>query len=144
MQLRTILVPVDGSQGANNAAAFAAGLAQATNAEVTLLHVFDNPAAACIGLHQLPKAEFDQTIQHVAKGSFEAARAAMKAPESTQVKTKVSLGDPAKEIVSIANSEGYDLVVMGTRGLSPVKELLLGSVSEYVLRNANCPVTLLR
>lgn len=60
------------------------------------------------------------------------------------IHTKVSLGDPAREIVAIASSERFDQVVMGTRGLSPVKELLLGSVSEHVLRNVPCPVTLVR
>lgn len=144
MQAPKLLVPVDGSKAANAAAAFAAKLARATQGEVTLLHVFDNPAAACIGLHQLPKAEFEQTIQHVAGGSFDAARAAMAEAGPVTIHTKVSLGDPAREIVAIASSERFDQVVMGTRGLSPVKELLLGSVSEHVLRNVPCPVTLVR
>lgn len=144
MQLRTLLVPVDGSAGANGAAAFAARLALATGADITLLHVFDNPSAACIGLHQLPKAEFDQTIERVARGSFDAARAAIAEVGAPTVHTKTSLGDPAKEIVAIASGGSFDLVVMGTRGLSPVKELLLGSVSEAVVRQAPCPVTIVR
>lgn len=144
MQLRTILVPVDGSKEANAAAAFAARLALAMGSEITLLHVFDNPSAACIGLHQLPKEEFDRTIEHVAQGSFDAARAAIAQVGTPKVHTKTGLGDPASEIVTVATSGNYDLVVMGTRGLSPVKELLLGSVSEAVVRRAPCPVTVVR
>jgi len=144
MHLRSILVPVDGSKGANSAAAFATTLALATGAELTLLHVFDNPSAACIGLRQLPQAEFDQTIQRVAQGSFDAAREAIAEVGTPTVHTKVTLGDPGKEIVAIATSDRFDLVVMGTRGLSPMKELLLGSVSETVMRHAPCPVTVVR
>lgn len=144
MHLRSILVPVDGSKGANSAATFATTLALASGAEITLLHVFDNPSAACIGLHQLPQAEFDQTIQRVAQGSFGAAREAIADVGAPTVHTKVTLGDPGKEIVAIATSDRFDLVVMGTRGLSPMKELLLGSVSETVMRHAPCPVTVVR
>lgn len=144
MEFRKILVPVDGSKGANAAVVFAAKLAQATGAELTLLHVFDNMAAAAIGLHQLPKAEVEQTVQRVAQGSFESAQAALKEVGSVTAHTKVGLGDPAKEIVAVAKADQVDLVVMGTRGLSPVKELLLGSVSETVIRTAPCPVTVVR
>ncbi len=70
--------------------------------------------------------------------------------------TAVSIGrdlkDPLKhcaalgadEIVAIARRESVDLIVMGSRGLSPVRELLLGSVSEKVIRHAHCAVTVVR
>jgi len=69
--------------------------------------------------------------------------AALGLPES-QVVTEVQVGEPAEEIVDYARLEQVDLIVMGSRGLSPIKELLLGSVSDKVLRTAPCPVLIAR
>ena len=49
-------------------------------------------------------------------------------------------GHPAAEIVRVAEEGGYDLIVAGSRGRNPVGELLLGSVSQAVVRQASCPV----
>ena len=53
-------------------------------------------------------------------------------------------GDPGESIVSAAASESVDLVVVGTHGRGTIGRLLLGSVSEYVVRNAPCPVLVVR
>ena len=51
---------------------------------------------------------------------------------------------PSVEICKFAESEKIDLIVMGSRGLSEIKELLIGSVSSEVLHHAPCPVTIIR
>ena len=53
-------------------------------------------------------------------------------------------GDPGESIVSAAGAESVDLVVVGTHGRGTIGRLLLGSVSEYVVRNAPCPVLVVR
>jgi nucleotide-binding universal stress UspA family protein len=53
-------------------------------------------------------------------------------------------GDPADEIVTAARDEGYDLIVVGHRGLSPIKAFLLGSVSSRVVTHAPCSVLVVR
>ncbi|MDD9945596.1 MAG: universal stress protein [Myxococcales bacterium] len=141
--MQDILVPVDGSQGANRAARFAAFLASELKAAVTLLHAYDAPTAAALGLAGQDKAAFDETIQGVARGSFERAKAEMGGFD-VQVQTQVAVGDPAHEIVSHAQKTHPLMIVMGTRGLSQVKEALMGSVSDYVTRHAPCPVTIHR
>lgn len=49
-------------------------------------------------------------------------------------------GDPAHHICEIANDGDYDMVIMGSRGLGRVSELVLGSVSRHVIRHVHCPV----
>jgi len=53
-------------------------------------------------------------------------------------------GDPASSIVAAAEAEAADLVVVGTRGRSGAERMLLGSVSDHVVRNADCPVLVVR
>ena len=53
-------------------------------------------------------------------------------------------GDPGESIVAAAGAENVDLVVVGTHGRGTIGRLLLGSVSEHVVRNAPCPVLVIR
>ncbi len=53
-------------------------------------------------------------------------------------------GHPAEAIVNLARLRNCDLIVMGSRGLGTFKELLLGSVSDKVVRRASCPVLVVR
>jgi nucleotide-binding universal stress UspA family protein len=55
--------------------------------------------------------------------------------------TEVRFGDPGSEIIEAAAAGGYDLIVMGRRGRGGVTKLVLGSVSEKVVKGAGCPVT---
>ena len=61
-----------------------------------------------------------------------------------RAKTRLVIGHPAEEIARIANEEGFDLLVVGSRGLSTVKAFLLGSVSEKLSRLAKCPVLIVK
>jgi len=56
----------------------------------------------------------------------------------------IKQGDPAQIIIEIANRQNYDLIIMGSRGMSAFKELLLGSVSLKVMHHASCPVMVVR
>jgi universal stress protein A len=57
-----------------------------------------------------------------------------------RVYKKLELGSPDKNIVALAESEGVDLIVMSTHGRTGLSRVLLGSVTERVIRNAPCPV----
>ena len=56
----------------------------------------------------------------------------------------VKQGDPAKIIIEIANSQNYDLIITGSRGMSAFKELLVGSVTLKVIHHVQCPVMVVR
>ena len=65
-------------------------------------------------------------------------------PVSAPVQELHAYGDPVREVVYQAEHVGADLIVVGNRGLSPIKELLLGSVSDGIARHAKVPVTIVR
>jgi nucleotide-binding universal stress UspA family protein len=60
------------------------------------------------------------------------------------VEHRVAEGDPAEEVLRLAEREGCDLIVMATRGRTGLGRLWLGSVAEEVVRNAACPVVTAR
>lgn len=141
--MQRILVPVDGSEGAKKAAKFAGRLSRDTGAAITLLYVYDSPTAAALGLRHVPAEELARIRDAVSQGSFEAARGAI-GHTNRPIDAEVTVGHPVEEICSHAEREKADLIVMGTRGQSEMRSLLLGSVSERVLRHAPCPVTVVR
>lgn len=138
-----ILVPVDGSEHAALAASWASRLANQTGGSLTLLHVYDMTATETMGLVNLSKEEIDKIKERQAAEAFDKAMSAV-GELGAGADSIVVVGDPANEIILAAKTEGYDHIVMGSRGLSPVKELLLGSVSDRVARESHCPVTIVR
>lgn len=137
-----ILIPIDGSEPSCRAAAWAGEYALKTGDELTLLHVFDLNAAEAMALANLTREEIGERIAEHAAPSFEKASAAISS--GAQVSTLAVIGNPADEIIGIASSKGFNHIVMGSRGLSSFQEMMLGSVSEKVLRRAHCAVTIVR
>ncbi len=140
--MKSILVPVDGSDHASMAAAWAASIAEKVGAKLTLLHVMQLSSAETMALANMSAEDIKEKIKNQAAQHFDKARAAMS--EGVEFDTLAEYGSPAETIVGIANANDFDHIVMGSRGLSPIGELLLGSVSEIVLRRAPCPVTIVR
>ncbi|WP_394352545.1 universal stress protein [Candidatus Nitrosotalea sp. FS] len=60
------------------------------------------------------------------------------------VETLLKIGDYSQVIIDTANKNDYDLIMMGSRGMSVFKELLVGSVSFKVMHHAKCPVMVVR
>lgn len=141
--LRSILVPVDGSDGALRGVRYAAGLAKAVGASVTLLYVYDSTEIAALGIMV---AEVDD----VAAIENQARRAALDSAGtemggvSYPPKKATLVGNPAEQIVTYAKDHNIDLIVMGNRGRSQFGALLLGGVSDKVVHHAHCPVLIVR
>ncbi len=137
-----ILVPVDGSEGALAAAAFAGVLARATGARITLFHVARLTTAELLGMANQSREQIEHDLRQLGDGHLRVAR--NEVGEGVELIEAVDMGDPATEICARAARDGVDLVVMGSRGQTPLRELLLGSVSDQVVRRAPCPVTVVR
>lgn len=143
-----ILVPIDGSEPSFHAARIANNIAKRFNSEVIFLYVVVSPSkyeyANLTGL-VTPK-QIDMIIQNAkeeAKDWFNRIEDMVK-KENPNIKlsTKVILTGIAVygEIIQYAEKESIDLIVIGTRGRSGVKKLLLGSTASGVVTYAHCPV----
>lgn len=135
-----ILAPVDGSEFSLNAARVAASIANKYSGKLTLLHVISE------SLSNRSVADLNQGIALLrAEGSriLEAAFDATGKAEN-EVEKALSWGNPMGIILEEVANNGYDLIVMGSRGLSPIRGLLMGSVSERITRAATCPVLIVK
>jgi len=138
--MKRILVAVDFSPASVAAAEQALALAAAFDSHLLLLHVLHEPADAP-GFYSSKKAG-----KKVLRNMEEAAAAMMAEFVEKHLKkwekheARILPGLPAEEIVRMAEAEKADLVVMGTRGTSGLKRLMLGSVADKVIRSCTCPV----
>ena len=147
---KRILVPLDGSEHADHALKAAMLIAKEFNGkEINLFHVY-SVTAWPIGMPGIsePTATFpyDQLIEGARKaGSTILTDAENKAKaEGIQVKKLLKEGHVVEEILRTAREGEFDLIVMGARGISRIKEILLGSVTDGVIRHAPCPVLVVR
>lgn len=140
---KKILVPLDGSEKANAAAEHAIELAAKLGAEVTLYHVM--PALSPYGNSNLNGAyqQIHNEIQATGEETLQKAQDNF-AKSGVKLDIKVIWGDPAEEICREARERGFDLIVMGSRGLGEIRGFIMGSVSNRVVRHASTPVLIVR
>jgi nucleotide-binding universal stress UspA family protein len=143
---RTILLATDGSDEADLATQAAAELSKATASEVHVTYV---PAteAQLIGPHAYPDEIRESLIERAERDarSFLEERAERVRSEGGKVaETHLRVGRPDKEIVKLARVPGVGTIMVGSRGLGAIERMLIGSVSESVVRHAHCPVYVVR
>lgn len=135
-----ILIPTDGSPTSRRALEKGIELARTTDATVTGLYVLDNSAYSAFP----GDLEWDQIKDMLAQESQRALDEVEDACQEHGLESSVQVreGHPAKEILAV--SEEHDLICMGTHGRSGLEHLLLGSVTEKVIRHATVPVLVIR
>lgn len=144
--LRTIVVGVDGSPDSLGALAFLGSLPLDPQVQLTLVGAVPPPplpASPELGAGPLFLDETLARWEAEAERALEGAAASFKGKVVTIVR-RVLIGPAGEEIVGNAHAVGADLIVVGARGLGAFQRLLLGSVSEYVLLHAECPVLVVR
>ena len=141
---RQVLVPVDSSEQAEAAVAFAAE--QFTDATVVLLHVINPAEAGYSAQASMPSLseEWYEQRQTEARELFDELEATVREAGVETVERVVEVGRPTTAIVDYADENDIDQIVMGSHGRSGVSRLLLGSVAETVVRRASVPVTVVR
>ena len=138
-----ILLASDGSECAIKAAAVAATLASKFAARLTIINVFQ-PIPTIGPYGEMASAELDQRyITELQEHAIShAGRMVEEAGVSYQSRQEV--GQPAAEIVRVAEAEGCDLIILGSRGTSGLTLFLLGSTCDRVVHHAHCPVLIVK
>jgi len=146
-----VLVPTDGSQPSLKAARYAAKLAKLAGARVKIVHVMQvavpgaREPVELDGLNSVTiQVDDEEMIKRRAMDVMDRTKKCF-VDEGVPVETEFFLsGNVAEVIVDTAGDEGFDLIVMGSRGLGGLQHLMLGSVAEAVSRRAPCPVLIVR
>ncbi|MDZ7687992.1 MAG: universal stress protein [Halobacteriales archaeon] len=141
---KNVLVPLDGSEGAEKAFEFA--LEEFSDARLTLLHVVDPSSSEMVPVTEGSIPFDDETRESIVEkaSSFLDEYAQTAEEEGIDVKKEYKVGEPAREIVEYTEEEGIDHIVMGSHGRRGVTRVLLGSVAEDVTRRSPVPVTVVR
>lgn len=146
LAITRILVPVDFSACSERALAHAVALAARLGASLHLLHIVEDPIATGVwggetvipDLPELRRELVEDAERRLEPYREEAERARV------PIVSIARLGLAAISIVEHAESLGVGLIVMGTHGRTGMAHLLMGSVAEYVMRHAPCPVLTVR
>ncbi len=136
---RRILVAVENSPADDTILAHVAELARLTGASLLLVHVADGWAAR--NFDQLKLRESEE--MKIDRGYLDRRRAELE-ERGLRVDTRLAMGDPATELVKVAEEQGVDLIAMSTHGHRFVKDVLLGATADKVRHLVKVPVLLLR
>jgi nucleotide-binding universal stress UspA family protein len=142
-RIKNILVPIDFSECARKALQYALPFAKEHEAAITLLYVAPPPSYAVgeyggvdyMGLVPELKSNAEKDLSRLAADELRG---------EVPVKTIVSDGAAAAGILDVAEHLPADIIVISTHGRTGLKHVLLGSVAEHVVRNAPCPVLVVR
>ena len=137
-----ILVPVDGSNEARLAFEKAIEVAKRNRAQVLIAHIIDTRVL------QTPtgfEGNFNEEIQRQTENLFQEYRQYAQEHNFNDIDFVLEYGSPKVYISkNIPKDYQIDLIMMGATGLNSVERLFIGSVSEYVIRNASCDVLVVR
>ena len=148
--IKKLLVAIDGSQPAVKVLDFALDIAEKYASDVQIVSVVPpadsvipkvTPATPPTEFYNIFINEVEKRLKSVLSEAFENAK---KKNPALKVSTRLLTGRPAEKIVQTAKDENFDMIVIGSRGLGGVEEIILGSVSDRVADTATCPVLIVK
>jgi nucleotide-binding universal stress UspA family protein len=144
-----IMVAFDGSKDSVKAVDFGCSLAEKYGSTLIIVHVYSPALPPYTGAAPMPIPEVE--LEGVAELSKERARGVLadgiKLAEERGVKARgelVEASSTVQAMVEFATSERVDLIIVGTRGMTGLKKLILGSVSSGLVSHSACPVLVVR
>lgn len=144
---KLVLVPVDGSAHARKAIEFAVDWSKGRDAELHMIYVPEIPPASELAnsaRHNVDLSNIRTQLENIGKDIIADAMDIAKSLGYDNPEGFVAIGSPAKQIVDRAADLKADLIVVGTRGNSDWKNLMLGSVSHKVMQMAPCTTVIVR
>jgi nucleotide-binding universal stress UspA family protein len=137
--MKTILVPTDFSPHSEKALEVAKRLVKLTGGKIHLLHCFRINVGGISPYGIAVPEEFSRELREAAAKKIEDLEQRI-AADGIEVEAHITSRFPSQAVSDLAEELGADLIVMGTRGTTGLKHILLGSVAERTLRIAPCPV----
>lgn len=140
---RQILIATDGSETANEAADFGIEMVGCSGAKVFALYVIDVTPYRSVSLDKIWSKE---TLDEFEKAGHEATAYIEKIGKAAgvEVETRVLKGHPAEKIISFAEDNNIDMIIVGSLGKGGYERVVLGSVSEKIVRHSKVPVLVVR
>lgn len=150
-----ILVPLDGSEHSLKALGVAIQIAKKFRGKITLVHVYSvvsvpsvmpEPSFATTGIPVMTPSDISklgEVARKVASTILDNGERIVKA-EKVEVNKLLEEGHTVQEIIRVAKEGNFELIVMGARGISHIREMLLGSVSDGVMHHVACPVLVVK
>ena len=145
--ISNILVPVDGSKQSNKALEFACNLADKYDAKLHVQHTVEvtlHEHAMFVGSAGFAFEASDEDVQKAGAKVIDEAKKLIDEHQCKLVETIIDHGSPTQNILELAKKKDIDMIVMGSRGLSDLGGLLLGSVSHKVSHLAECTCVTVR
>jgi nucleotide-binding universal stress UspA family protein len=137
--IKSILVPIDGSEHSAKALTLAVDIAEKYDATLSVLFVSSHKMMEDLRnytAHEFNSKDDNDVSEEIGKRTIN--RMINKLKTNVVIKPVVLFGDPAAQIVEYSKDNNIDMVVMGNRGLSDIKGMMMGSVSRRVRRLVNC------
>jgi nucleotide-binding universal stress UspA family protein len=141
---KLILVPIDFSDPSHAALDVAADMAARLGADLLLVHVMPAIENLPSSVSIFKEGKYDQSLNEKAEQQLNQLAAGL---AKSNVKARAELGtanDVGMELIRIAEREHVDMIVIATHGMTGWRKIAYGSVSEKVVKEAECPVLLLR
>ncbi len=135
MAAKTIICPIDFSPSSEEGLLYATSLARDIGAKIVIVHIDDSPLAYGGGESA---SGVGGPLGHPELAKLLAV--VVPADPAVAYEHRLVVGDPAREIISLAKEMKADMIVMATHGRTGLTRLLMGSVAEVVVRRASCPV----
>jgi nucleotide-binding universal stress UspA family protein len=148
---KKILVCLDGSEIAERIIPFVREAALAIGSKVILLRVvsipsnwtLEIPGFPAVPLHSSSMPEQLKKEDNMAKAYLKQVAQSIR-EQGIQVRCKTLIGSPGPTIISYANENNVDLIAIASHGHSGLRNVLLGSVAEYVVRESGLPIMMIR
>lgn len=144
---RKILVAFDGSQDSVKAVRVGSSIARKYGAALTILHVYSVPVytyAAPAPMPQVDIGAVEDSAKEKAKRVLEGGKQVAEEEGVKAIGELLEAASVVQTVVDFAAKENFDLIVMGTRGMTGFRKLVMGSVSNGVVSHAHCPVMVVR
>lgn len=138
--MKRILVPTDFSDNSANAVEYAAVIAQACKATITLLNVYTPAVSRYSVISPLLAEEVSETKTELQRKLQLTANTLSKSYPDVKCEVNVGIGEPVDEILFFEKNIKPDMIVMGTQGASSIEKVLLGSNAADIIEKAKCPV----